>query len=224
VDVPRVPRPEEGSAFWRHLGALLPIEGDAVDVGTGTGRVALFVAPRAREVLGVDVDASSLEAARWDAQRRGVTNVRFHQADAETVDLRALHEGRPFELATARLFLSRSLLPRLVDALAPGGHLVLEALEAENWREAGGSRFNLPVDEVVQSLSSGGMRIEDARVEVERARLADARAAQAHLKDRRLWTKWKADGRWTRLQASLRAGEPSLTEARLVVWARRPNV
>jgi len=222
VEIPAVSRPADPAqgAFRRWLADLLPVQGDAVDLGTGTGRVALEVAPHARSVVGVDVDANALEAARWDAARRAIANVRFVQADAERTDLRDLNAGHGFSLLTARLFLSPALVPRAAQAAEPGGHLLVEALEAENWREAGGSRFNLAAADVVRLLGEAGFDVRDACIERDVQRFADAKAAQAYLKDHRLWTKWRADGRWETLRASLRAGG-TLTQARVVVRARR---
>lgn len=217
-----VPRPADPSsgAFRRFLAARLPIAGDAVDLGTGTGRIALDVAPSARSVVGVDVDAGPLEAARWDAKRRGIANARFVLADAERADLRSLNDGNPFALATARLFLSIELVGRASDALERGGHFVVEALEAGHWREAGGSRFNLAPQAVLQALAGGGFEVVEAVIERTEHRFVDARAGEAHLKERRLWTKWKADGRWDTLRSTLRRGG-TLTESHLVFCARR---
>src|SRR5262245_52194147 len=67
--------------------------GNVLDVGTGAGRLALALAPRARRVLGLDTDAGALVEARRRARRAGAGNVLFVVADAETADYRAL--GRP---------------------------------------------------------------------------------------------------------------------------------
>src|SRR5262245_41407039 len=61
-----------------------------LDVGTGTGRLALHLAPRARRVLGIDIDAGALVEARRRARRAGYANVLFIVADAERADYRAL--------------------------------------------------------------------------------------------------------------------------------------
>lgn len=206
------------------LPRVLPAAGDALDLGTGTGRVALALAGEARSVIGVDIDAGALEAARWDAGRRGITNVRFVEADAETADLLALHDGAPFALVTARLFLSRRILERLPFLVAPGGTVLLEALEERHWAEAGGSRFSLPADEVAAALERTGLAIVEARVETSMRSFADARAAEAWLRERRFFPTWREDGRWAAWRARLRRGEHGLTEAHLVLWARRPMV
>lgn len=53
-------------------------EGDiALDVGTGTGIIALLMARKARFVLGVDVNPIAVELAKENAKINGITNVQF---------------------------------------------------------------------------------------------------------------------------------------------------
>jgi 2-polyprenyl-3-methyl-5-hydroxy-6-metoxy-1,4-benzoquinol methylase len=59
-----------------------------LDAGCGTGRVAIELARRGVEVVGVDVDASMLATARAHAP-----DVEWHQHDLVTLDL-----GREFDL------------------------------------------------------------------------------------------------------------------------------
>ncbi|ALV63900.1 tRNA (adenine57/58-N1)-methyltransferase [Thermococcus sp. 2319x1] len=57
-------------------------EGDvALDVGTGTGIIALLMARKARLVLGVDVNPIAVELAKENARLNGITNVEFRQSD-----------------------------------------------------------------------------------------------------------------------------------------------
>jgi ubiquinone/menaquinone biosynthesis C-methylase UbiE len=68
-----------------------PLHGRTVlDVGTGTGRLALHLAPRVRRVFGIDTDAGALVEARRIAHRAGLANMVFVVADAEQVDYRAV--------------------------------------------------------------------------------------------------------------------------------------
>lgn len=60
----------------RHVGARTVV----VDVGAGTGRIALALASRAREVIAVDPSAGMLEVLRSDAEQAGLANVRTVQA------------------------------------------------------------------------------------------------------------------------------------------------
>ncbi|NJE25912.1 methyltransferase domain-containing protein [Thermococcus sp. MV5] len=53
-------------------------EGDiALDVGTGTGIIALLMARKASFVLGVDVNPIAIELAKENAKINGITNVQF---------------------------------------------------------------------------------------------------------------------------------------------------
>ncbi|AIF68595.1 protoporphyrinogen oxidase [Palaeococcus pacificus DY20341] len=57
-------------------------EGDlALDVGTGTGIIALIMAKKAEFVLGVDVNPIAVELARENAKLNDIKNVEFRQSD-----------------------------------------------------------------------------------------------------------------------------------------------
>lgn len=60
------------------------IGGRVIDIGCGTGDLALWLAERGRTVTGVDFLAKPLEAARSKAARRGL-NANFLQMDALAV-------------------------------------------------------------------------------------------------------------------------------------------
>lgn len=57
-------------------------EGDvALDIGTGTGIIALLMARKAKFVLGVDVNPKAVELARENARINGIKNVAFSVSD-----------------------------------------------------------------------------------------------------------------------------------------------
>lgn len=57
-------------------------EGDtALDVGTGTGLIALLMAKKASSVLGVDINPLAVELARENASLNGIKNVEFRLSD-----------------------------------------------------------------------------------------------------------------------------------------------
>ncbi|MDS0293364.1 class I SAM-dependent methyltransferase [Halogeometricum luteum] len=48
-----------------------------LDLGTGTGAIALALAPKAKRVVGRDISEGMLERAREKAEAEGITNVEF---------------------------------------------------------------------------------------------------------------------------------------------------
>lgn len=109
------------------LEGLLPVE-RAVDVGTGTGRHALFLTECGAEVLGLDDSPEMLSVARVNAHERGLSGVRFERATLGAGPLPA--PSGSFDLAVCSLALCH--VPDLEGAahecarlLRPGGHLVL---------------------------------------------------------------------------------------------------
>jgi ubiquinone/menaquinone biosynthesis C-methylase UbiE len=67
--------------------ALAPLSGrSVVDVGTGTGRAAIFLAQKGARVIGLDASAEMLDVARVRASEAGVS-VTFDLADAHSLPL-----------------------------------------------------------------------------------------------------------------------------------------
>jgi SAM-dependent methyltransferase len=100
--------------------------GPALDVGCGTGRVALDLAARGHEVTGLDADPGLVAAFAERARRRRL------RVDAVTADARAFELGRRFSLAVAAMQVVQLLggiagrarfLSRVRAHLEPGGLL-----------------------------------------------------------------------------------------------------
>lgn len=51
------------------------------DLFCGIGTISLYVAPHVREVVGLELDQAAVAAARRNAERNGIQNVRFEAAD-----------------------------------------------------------------------------------------------------------------------------------------------
>lgn len=98
-------------------------EGRALDVATGTGRNAVYLAGRGYDVEAVDVSDEALERARRRAAEAGVDVewIRTDLTDSE-YDI----EANAYDLITVSFFAALELVPELKDALAPGGVLVYE--------------------------------------------------------------------------------------------------
>jgi len=190
--------------------------GTVLDVGTGTGRLARALAPRAHRVLGIDTDGAALVDARRHARRAGLGNVVFVVADAEEADYRML--GRP-NLVAAHLCMSDRIIERAAAGLPPGGVLVFAAFHVDQWRETGRvSRFAYDEHRARAVLEAAAFRIE--RLEVEREVREFHSAAEALAYAGRFRPKWDGDGRWLGWERFVAAGGRTLTEGRLVVHAR----
>ena len=94
----------------------------ALDVGTGTGALALAFAPLVREVIGVDHDEERIEAAR----RLAPANVTFEIGDVSRLPF----ERASFDLAGCARVLHHARRPELVVSelsrvVSPGGRILL---------------------------------------------------------------------------------------------------
>jgi SAM-dependent methyltransferase len=98
-------------------------QGRALDLASGSGRSAVYLALSGRQVEAWDVDARALAMASDFASRHGV-RIRTRECDLEAGPL-PLPEPR-FDLVVVVRYLHRELFPWLEQALAPGGSLVYE--------------------------------------------------------------------------------------------------
>jgi ubiquinone/menaquinone biosynthesis C-methylase UbiE len=204
------------ATFWRLLTDERLAECSVLDVGTGTGRIALAVAPVCRRVVGVDRDASLVDEARQGARRLGLANAEFVVGDAEAIEY---HEFAP-DLVVAHLCMSEPIAERAARALQPGHAFACVAFHADQWRETGRrSRFAYDADQMRALLERVGFDVEHLEVErdVQTFRsVEEALAAAVGLVER-----WKADGRWFRYIAFVEGGGRTLTRSHLLVKARR---
>jgi release factor glutamine methyltransferase len=99
-----IPRPETELLVELVLNRC-PRGGVAVDVGTGSGAIALALATEGSfdRILATDISADALDVARANAQRLGVDNVDFRSADllsreprAESRELTAVVSNPPY--------------------------------------------------------------------------------------------------------------------------------
>ncbi|WP_121742637.1 class I SAM-dependent methyltransferase [Natronorubrum halophilum] len=96
-------------------------DGRALDVATGTGRNALFLADHGYDVDAVDISDAALERAEARADERGV-DVNWLRADLADLDL----ADDAYDVITVSFFSALEHLPALKAALAPGGVFVYE--------------------------------------------------------------------------------------------------
>ena len=208
--------------FWRLLLAEPLEDAEVVDVGTGTGRIALALAPHCRRVLGIDRDAAALAEARRRAADAGVENVEFAEVDAEArrdyLDLTPAWP-RP-TLVVAHLCMSEAIIAAAARTLAPGEAIAFVALHSAQWRETGRrSRFAYDEDQARAQLTAHGFAVEHLEVEQEVERFDSVEQGLAAAIA--LAEKWKSDGRWFHYIKFLEEGGRTLTRSHLVAKARR---
>ena len=200
--------------------ALLAAEGiegaRALDVGCGSGRLTLWLAPRVKHVVGLDRDGAALREARRLADTGGTSNAEFHEADVEREEY--VH-WQP-DLVTAHLCASDAIMERAGRALAPGQCLAMVVFHVDQWKETGKvSRFAYDEARMERALRFHGFAPEVLEVEREVSRFGSVEAGLAAAVG--LEDKWRADGRWFRYIAFLEEGGRTLTRAHLIVMARR---
>lgn len=112
--------PQAASPLLERCADWLP-PGRALDVATGTGRNALFLAERGYEVDAVDVSDEALGTARDRATDRDVT-INWIQADLEQYPLAT----ETYDVVVVTFYHVLDRLADLKEALAPGGVLLYE--------------------------------------------------------------------------------------------------
>lgn len=166
--------------LWRELTAERG--GPVLDVGCGTGRVALDLAARGHEVTGVDSDAD-LVAALAARARAADLPVRAHALDVRSLDL----PGERFPLVIAPMQVVQllggedgraTMLDRVHAHLVPGGLLALAL--ADPWEGTTVADSEPPMPDIreeggwVLSSRPVAVRPEGEAVAIERLRLAVA--------------------------------------------------
>ena len=95
--------------------------GRALDVACGLGRNAVHLALNGYAVDAMDISDVALAKARERARAAGV-GVNWIEIDLQRPDI----ARDTYDVVVAARFLERPLIPRLVDSLRPGGHVVYE--------------------------------------------------------------------------------------------------
>ncbi len=65
--------------FYLKLREVVTSETSVLDVGAGTGRFALALAPYAKQVIAVEPNAAMLDFLREDVREQGITNISYSQ-------------------------------------------------------------------------------------------------------------------------------------------------
>jgi tellurite methyltransferase len=117
---------KEPNPFLKKHIYLLP-KGKALDMATGEGRNAVFLAQHGFEVDAVDISEKGLKKARKLAREKGV------KVNAFLVDLDHYRiEKERYDLIVNFYFLKRRLIPRIKKGLKKGGRVIFETYLLEH--------------------------------------------------------------------------------------------
>src|SRR5262245_23348989 len=119
------------SEFARLLDESIPGDAAVLEVGCGTGQLALFLASADRRVVGADLARPSLELARAAAERYGVDIAGFVETDLRSPGLR--REAFDVVLCTGVLHHTpdpRESFASVARLVRPGGILVIGVYNA----------------------------------------------------------------------------------------------
>ena len=162
---------------WRDLASQRG--GPVLDVGAGTGRVALDLAAYGHTVVAIDADPELVRACTERARERGLA-VRAHVADARSFDLGSTHPVAILPMQVAQLMGGRRGRRAMLDTvgahLEPGGLLAVSLADPFGGAPAGEFLPPLPdvleVDGWVLSSTPVDVRDEGDSVAVDRHRQA----------------------------------------------------
>lgn len=124
---------DEPVEFLRSHVHLLPLGSRVLDLTTGEGRNALFLAQQGFRVTGIDISNVALNRARQSAEKLGA-NISLVQADLKSYPLPV----EAFDVVMNFYFLERALLPDMKRAVRHGGLIIFESytVDQQNLKDA----------------------------------------------------------------------------------------
>lgn len=111
---------------WRSVAGLMARDTIVLDLGTGTGDLLPYLAPRAGRVLALDFSARMLNLARTRARAAGLDNVTFVKGELESIPLPAgTVDGVVVSLVLHHAARPAEAVKEIARVLKPGGRAVL---------------------------------------------------------------------------------------------------
>ncbi len=122
----------EPAAFLIETLPLLP-RGRVLDLASGSGRNALYLASQGLHVHAIDRDAQALSTLAAEARRHTLAHITTQHLDLEKDPGRAPDLGSEiYDVVVVFFYLYRPVVPLLLRALKPGGVLVYETFLIDN--------------------------------------------------------------------------------------------
>lgn len=108
-------------------------KGKVLDLASGSGRHALFLASLGYQVDAVDRDEQALARLSTSARIRHLTDISSRVLDLEQQPLQEPHLGHEaYDAILVFFYLHRPLFPSLIEALKPGGVLLYETFTVDS--------------------------------------------------------------------------------------------
>ncbi|HWF61039.1 MAG TPA: dihydroneopterin aldolase [Nitrospira sp.] len=107
-------------------------KGKVLDVASGSGRHALFLASLGYQVDAVDRDEPALAQLSAGARARYLTGISSRVLDLEQPPHEPNLSHEAYDAILVFFYLNRPLFPYLIDALTPGGVLLYETFTVDN--------------------------------------------------------------------------------------------
>lgn len=217
-----------GTFEWRDIDEMfaerLAVEdfsgATVLDLGTGRGRLALDLAPRAGIVVGIDTNEEALAAARDRARGLGISNVNFISADADASNYRLIVRS-PLDYVVANHFMSEPAIRASAIALRPGGRFLFACHHEDHWIESGrAGYFSFSLEGMRNLLTANSLTAEFLGIErlvVTYRSLEEVAEAEPGVHE-----KFLGDGRWPVLASRFGDGPARLTWSTLVGVAAKP--
>ncbi len=124
---------KEPVAFLKQKIGVLK-KGKALVLAMGEGRNAVYLAQNGFDVTGVDISDVAIEKCKKLAAERGTT------VNAVVSDLTSYDMGKAqYDLITNFYYYDKSLFPKVIDALKPGGMFIFEQFSIDHPKH--GARF-----------------------------------------------------------------------------------
>lgn len=135
-------RPGYPEAFFRHIIARFALDGTTrlLDLGCGTGQLALPLAPHVAAIVGMDPDAEMLAEAAARAATMGIGNVRWVRGSDRDLDRLASDLGTFRVVTMGRSFqwMDRAATLRSLDGMVDrAGGVVLAGEDERVWEVPG---------------------------------------------------------------------------------------
>ncbi|MGC4095874.1 MAG: dihydroneopterin aldolase [Nitrospira sp.] len=108
------------------------VKGKVLDVASGSGRHALFLASLGYQVEAVDRNEQALAQLSASAQERRLTGISSRTLDLEQPQQEPNLGHHAYDTILVFCYLYRPLFPALIDALKPGGILLYETFTIDN--------------------------------------------------------------------------------------------